>query len=95
MKLVLRFGRLTLLMALAVCSPRQLILQEAAGALATQGSATEDDLVLAREASAFYLKLTESVQVHHERRFPRAIHHDKARPRINDASKVNVSIFQM
>lgn len=48
-------------MALAACSPRQLLLQEAAGALATQGSAAEDDLVLAREASAFYLKLSESV----------------------------------
>ena len=32
-----------------------------AGALATQGQAPEDDLVLAREASAFYLKLSESV----------------------------------
>lgn len=48
-------------MALVACSPRQLILQEAAGALATQGGAPEDDLVLAREASAFYLKLSESV----------------------------------
>jgi len=48
-------------MAVVACSPRQLILQEAASALATQGSAAEDDLVLAREASAFYLKLSESV----------------------------------
>ncbi|WP_255435027.1 TRAP transporter TatT component family protein [Rhodoferax sp. BLA1] len=52
---------LALLLALAACSPRQLILQEAATALATQGQAPEDDLVLAREASAFYLKLSESV----------------------------------
>lgn len=49
------------MLALAACSPRQLILQEAATALATQGQAPEDDLVLAREASAFYLKLSESV----------------------------------
>ncbi|HOE41368.1 MAG TPA: TRAP transporter TatT component family protein [Rhodoferax sp.] len=48
-------------MALTACSPRQLILQEAASALATQGNAPEDDLVLAREASAFYLKLSEAV----------------------------------
>jgi hypothetical protein len=58
---VLRLGLLALLLALAACSPRQLVLQEVAGALATQGSAPEDDLVLAREASAFYLKLSESV----------------------------------
>lgn len=46
---------------LGACSPRQFIIQEAASALAAQGSAAEDDLVLAREASAFYLKLSESV----------------------------------
>jgi hypothetical protein len=61
LKLLLRLCLLALLMALVACSPRQLILQEAAGALATQGGAPEDDLVLAREASAFYLKLSESV----------------------------------
>lgn len=49
------------LLVLGACSPRQLIIQEAASALAAQGSAAEDDLVLAREASAFYLKLSESV----------------------------------
>jgi len=37
------------------------MVQEAASALASQGQAPEDDLVLAREASAFYLKLSESV----------------------------------
>ena len=58
---MLRLGLLALLLALAACSPRQLVLQEVAGALATQGSAPEDDLVLAREASAFYLKLSEAV----------------------------------
>lgn len=42
-------------------SPRQLILQGVASELASQGKAPEDDLVLAREASAFYLKLSESV----------------------------------
>jgi len=50
---------LTLL--LAACSPRQLLLREAADALATQGATDEQDLVLAREASAFYFKLSESV----------------------------------
>ena len=37
------------------------MVREAASALASQGQAPEDDLVLAREASAFYLKLSESV----------------------------------
>ena len=48
-------------LSLGACSPRQLIINEVAGALATQGQAAEEDLVLAREASAFYLKLSESV----------------------------------
>jgi len=52
---------LLLLLTLNACSPRQFIIQEAASALAAQGSAAEDDLVLAREAGAFYLKLSESV----------------------------------
>lgn len=43
------------------CSPRQLILDGVANELASQGQAAEDDLVLAREASAFYLKLSESL----------------------------------
>jgi hypothetical protein len=42
-------------------SPRHLMLQGVASELASQGNAPEDDLVLAREASAFYLKLSESV----------------------------------
>ena len=50
-----------LLTLLAACSPRHLILQGVAGELASQGQAAEDDLQLAREASAFYLKLSESV----------------------------------
>ena len=43
------------------CSPRQLIVDGVANELASQGQAPEDDLVLAREASAFYLKLSESL----------------------------------
>lgn len=46
---------------LCACSPRQLIVQGAANELASQGQTEEEDLVLAREASAFYLKLSESV----------------------------------
>ena len=46
---------------LAGCSPRHLIVQGMADELATQGQAEEDDPQLAREASAFYLKLSESL----------------------------------
>jgi hypothetical protein len=49
------------LMLIGACSPRHLIIQGVANELASQGSAVEDDLVLAREASAFYLKLSESL----------------------------------
>jgi Tfp pilus tip-associated adhesin PilY1 len=52
---------LALLAALGACSPRHLIIQGVANELASQGNAVEDDLVLAREASAFYLKLSESL----------------------------------
>ena len=53
---------MALLALLGGCaSPRHLILQGVASELASQGNAPEDDLVLAREASAFYLKLSESV----------------------------------
>lgn len=38
-----------------------MVLQGVATELASQGNAPEDDLVLARDASAFYLKLSESV----------------------------------
>lgn len=51
----------TQLALLSACSPRHLIIQGVANELAEQGSAAEDDLVLAREASAFYLKLSESL----------------------------------
>lgn len=46
---------------LAACSPRQLLVQGVADALATQGQADEEDLALARDASPFYLKLSESL----------------------------------
>ena len=49
------------LLTLAACSTRPLIVQAMADELAGQGQAPEDDLLLAREASAFYLKLSESV----------------------------------
>lgn len=45
---------------LSACSPRHYIIQGMANELASQGKAAEDDLILAREASAFYLKLSES-----------------------------------
>ncbi len=59
--------RLTLgvLVCLAIglggCSPRHLIIQGVGNELAHQGEAGEEDLALAREASAFYLKLSESI----------------------------------
>ncbi len=43
------------------CSPQAFLMRAAADQLAGQGQVSEDDLVLAREASAFYLKLSESV----------------------------------
>lgn len=52
---------LLLSVLLAGCSPRQLIVGSVADQLAAQGQAAEPDLDLAREASAFYLKLSEAV----------------------------------
>jgi hypothetical protein len=52
---------LALLVLLAACSPRHLILQGVASELAVQGNVPEEDLGLARDAGAFYLKLSESV----------------------------------
>ena len=43
------------------CVVRPYLVDEAAAALSTQAQSPEDDLVLAREASAFYLKISESV----------------------------------
>ena len=57
----LSLALLTLCCALAACSPRQLIVHGVGDALASQGQAQEEDLELAREASAFYLKLSESL----------------------------------
>lgn len=54
-------GLLSISLLLSACSPRYFIVQGVANELASQGRAVEDDLVLAREASAFYLKLSESV----------------------------------
>lgn len=52
---------LLLSLLLAACSPRQMIIDGIADEMASQGQAMEDDLELAREASAFYLKLSESL----------------------------------
>jgi hypothetical protein len=54
---------ITLLVAalLTACSPRQMVVGSIADELAAQGQASENDLDLARDASAFYLKLSESV----------------------------------
>ncbi|MFM1908147.1 MAG: hypothetical protein RLZZ591_1824 [Pseudomonadota bacterium] len=60
----LRFLVLLLLMssvALSACSPRHLLVKNAADALASQGQSDEEDIGLAREASAFYFKLSESL----------------------------------
>jgi hypothetical protein len=47
--------------ALSGCAVRPYLMDVAADALAVQGQSNEDDILLAREASAFYLKLSESV----------------------------------
>ena len=46
---------------LGACSPQQMVMRQVADELAVQGQSAEDDLDLARDASAFYLKLSESV----------------------------------
>lgn len=48
-------------LVLAGCAPRTLLLKGVADELAGQGQAEEPDLGLARDAAAFYLKLSESV----------------------------------
>ena len=58
---LLSLALLALCCALAACSPRQLLVQGVGDALASQGQAQEEDIELAREASAFYLKLSESL----------------------------------
>jgi hypothetical protein len=52
---------LTATLVLCSCSPRQFIVQGIGNELANQGDAPEDDLQLARESAAFYLKLSESI----------------------------------
>lgn len=62
---VSRSGRSLALLALiamfSACSPHQMIVRGVADELASQSQADEDDLELAREASAFYLKLSASL----------------------------------
>ena len=50
-----------LALGLSACAPRQLVLGELADSLANQGQSAEADPELARDAAAFYLKLSESV----------------------------------
>lgn len=57
-----RFVLLSLLVALlSACSPRMLLVRNVADELASQGQTEEADIMLARDAGAFYLKLSESV----------------------------------
>lgn len=55
------FSALWVLGSLSGCAVRPFILSNVADALVSQGPDAEDDIYLAREASAFYLKLSESV----------------------------------
>ena len=48
-------------LSLAGCAVRPFVVDQTAQAIANQPMSTEDDLQLAREASAFYLKFSESV----------------------------------
>ncbi len=50
-----------LTLTLAGCAPRQLIVGSIADELATQSQGAENDVELAREASAYYLKFSESI----------------------------------
>lgn len=62
MKIFLHLTTVVILFLLLVgCSPRQLVISKLADSLAGQGQASEDDLELARDAGAFYLKLSESI----------------------------------
>ena len=66
-------GALAGLGLLAGCAPQTLLLRGVADQLSAQGSAAEDDLGLAREASAFYLKLSESVLIQTPGHLPLAV----------------------
>lgn len=46
---------------MAACSPRLMLVNSIADELARQGGSPEDDLLLARDAGAFYLKLSEAL----------------------------------
>jgi predicted anti-sigma-YlaC factor YlaD len=52
---------LLLACGLSACMPRQLLVKSAADAWTAQGQAEEEDMGLAREASAFYIKVSESL----------------------------------
>jgi len=58
---VLAAGVLALALVMSACSPRHLLVQGVADELATQAPADEEDLTLLRDASPFYLKLSESL----------------------------------
>ncbi len=61
LRIAMRLALVMVLAMLSACSARQIITNSVADELAGQGQAAEEDLQLAREASAFYLKLSESV----------------------------------
>ena len=52
---------MVLLAALSACAPRLLVVNAMADELAGQGQGSESDLLLVRDASPFYLKLSESL----------------------------------
>jgi hypothetical protein len=52
---------LLIVLLLSGCAVRPFVVNQTADALSGQGMSDEDDLQLAREASAFYLKVSESV----------------------------------
>lgn len=58
---VLAVAAILVTFSLMACTPRTLIIGGIADELAAQGQSAEPDLDLAREASAFYLKLSESI----------------------------------
>ncbi|MGM3278404.1 TRAP transporter TatT component family protein [Ralstonia sp. 24A2] len=59
--LVFRLLTLVVIVSLAACSPKNFVVNKIADEWSSQSMAQEDDLVLAREASAFYLKFSESL----------------------------------
>jgi predicted anti-sigma-YlaC factor YlaD len=52
---------LVLLISISGCAVRPFVVDQTAGVISGQSMSSEDDLQLAREASAFYLKFSESV----------------------------------